>query len=456
MLKTFWWSAGIILFLLFPGMVGAQTDEDDELFNDEPLASEVAIGNDVSIGGAKVVFSGSIDARLVHTGEAISWKQGGRGLTRYGGTDTDKGAERDDLGDQRTTSFELPQITLVTDVLINQQLSGFIQLNYDDHFDTLRKNGRIGVVEAYLRYERLLEGNHRLESRFGITIPPISLEHPETGWNTRYTITPSAINTWVGEEFRAIALELNYHHEFSALYSLDFMVAPFSGNDPVGSILSWRGWALHDYQLTTGSRLKTQTVVPETIVPRGEWVEPFKELDGRMGVFTKISFTRAESWSAHLFVYDNLADQTAKEYSTLEYAWRTRFTQLALEWHPTDQFTVLAQAMAGNTQMGDRPRPNVDNDFEAWYALVSFAQAGHRVSFRYDAFLVTDEDWVKTDLNDSEGIAATLAYLHTFDSSIQLGAEYLHIDSERVGAEGFDEDDDPDDDLTQFMVRVLF
>ena len=238
-----------VLIPTFPSFLFAQDEE--ELFSDDgsglmepgPIAS-----------GPTVIFSGLLDARFVQTGKAISWTKGGRGLTRYGGKDTDLGEDRDDLGDESSTSIELPQASLAADIIIDKQFSGFLQINYDDHNDTDRKSGRLGLVEAYIKYKRDLSKNHSVENRFGLVIPPISLEHPNVAWSTEYTITPSAINTWYGEEIRVNALELNYRWNLSVRYTIDVTLAPFSGNDPAGSILAWRGWALHDYQLTTGNR----------------------------------------------------------------------------------------------------------------------------------------------------------------------------------------------------------
>ena len=41
----------------------------------------------------------------------------------------------------------------------------------------------------------------------GAFFPTISLENDDLGWTSPYTLTPSAINSWIGEELRTIGSE---------------------------------------------------------------------------------------------------------------------------------------------------------------------------------------------------------------------------------------------------------
>ena len=41
----------------------------------------------------------------------------------------------------------------------------------------------------------------------GVSNPPFSLEHTGPAWTPRYTLTPSALNTWLWEEGRVLGLE---------------------------------------------------------------------------------------------------------------------------------------------------------------------------------------------------------------------------------------------------------
>jgi len=120
--------------------------------------------------------------------------------------------------------------------------------------------------------------------------------------------------------------------------------------------------------------------------------------------------------------------------------------------------------MKGNTRMGNRQNPGVNNDFNAWYGLISHAFDSHRITLRYDQFEVLDLDHVfpfinedgeeVNDDNNSHGKAITVAYLfHATDFQI-IGIEYLGIDSQRNDNGIYP--DDPDDDLLQLMIRLMF
>ncbi len=41
----------------------------------------------------------------------------------------------------------------------------------------------------------------------GAFFPTISLENDDLGWASPYTLTPSAINSWIGDELRSIGSE---------------------------------------------------------------------------------------------------------------------------------------------------------------------------------------------------------------------------------------------------------
>src|SRR6185437_6111030 len=44
-------------------------------------------------------------------------------------------------------------------------------------------------------------------AKAGAFFPTISLENDDLGWTSPYTLTPSAINSWIGEELRTIGSE---------------------------------------------------------------------------------------------------------------------------------------------------------------------------------------------------------------------------------------------------------
>jgi len=349
--------------------------------------------------------------------------------------------------------LDTPQVSLLTEVLVEGSLSAVVQFNYDDSYDQGRTNGRLGIVESYLRYEYRLSEHQKITARMGRVIPPVSLEHPETAWSTRYTITPSAINTWIGEEIRPAALEMKYRYDYASFSHIEFIVAPFSGNDSSGSLLAWRGWALHDYQSTLGSRVRFSKYTPESIAPQGRWGEPFKEIDGYLGVYTKIGWTLNPQWRTEGFYSNSFADHDFNDIKN-EYPWSTVLGNLSLQYTPVSEWVFAFQGMSGNTRMGKSSRSGVNNDFNSWYFLLSYLYDAHRITVRYDDFRVIDLDKHPEDINESQGNAVTIAYLlHQSEFHI-IGLEYLGITSKRKIHKHYPED--IDDDLYQLMYRLNF
>ena len=78
-----------------------------------------------------------------------------------------------------------------------------------------------------------------------------------SGWRSPYTLSFSAINTWVGEELRTIGAEYSldwlgrsHGHDFDFTLS----AAGYGWNDTAGTVLATRGWGLTDRQSTLFGR----------------------------------------------------------------------------------------------------------------------------------------------------------------------------------------------------------
>ena len=428
------WLFCLCLSLIPPGAALAVSLDDIE---EEETETEDSGSNPF-----RVEWSGVVDFRLVSAGKAKNWADahgdwGGPGLTRYG---TASGTERKE-------TFQLGMIAMVMDVYTDDELSAHIQLNQSDHQTGAGTWGELGVAEAFVS-----ERFGPAEFKLGFLIPPISLEHPETAWGTRYSITPSAINTWVGEELRGLGLETSY----SFNDNIDALLATFSHNDAIATVLTYRGWALHDYQGTYGTRLRWNWI-PEEINPSNGWVEPFKEIDDKLGLYGKLSLHTATKQSkVEAFYYNNFANPS--RFDGINYAWKTDFWNLSLAHSFAFGLEVLAQIMQGKTRMGSIEV--VAADFNASYLMTSYRKGAHRGTLRYDTFEVIDtDDFVfpsgAINDNNSHGTALTAAYLYHLSDSKMLGAEYVAVDSRRDASAEF-KDKDPDDDLFQLMYRLNF
>jgi len=67
---------------------------------------------------------------------------------------------------------------------------------------------RAGLVEAFVQYRPELTPAVALRARAGLMFPPTSRENVDPLWQSPYTLTLSAVNTWLGEEVRLGGLDV--------------------------------------------------------------------------------------------------------------------------------------------------------------------------------------------------------------------------------------------------------
>lgn len=391
-----------------------------------------------------VILSGSLDLRSVHTGTDTNWKYGGPGITAYGPLPGNSGTPDE--------SFKVPRIAVTGDFFTHSALSAHVQINYDDLPDPRENDTNIGITEGYARYSP----SDQIKIRAGILIPPVSLEHSSRAWSTLYSITPSAINTWIGEEIRPIAVEADFSLFHSRDSDVHLLVAPFSNNEPSGSILAWRGWAFHDYQYRVGSRLKLQNDVPTALSSSG-WDTPFEEIDGRVGLYGKLSWKLNDQWRFEGFYLDNMATGTSQNPASIggDFAWATHFGIMSVEWNPDGPFTFVSQALYGTSRIQNATTNLCSIDYYAVYGLLTYkAGVRNRFTFRFDQFHVNDLDSF-SDNNNQAGTAELYAYIFNIADNQSLQLEYLHPDTRRQGNSGL-VNGDASDDLYQIGYRVLF
>ena len=60
----------------------------------------------------------------------------------------------------------------------------------------------LDLTEAYLQFRPYPRDGFRLRLKAGAFYAPISLENRASGWDSPYTLSYSAINTWLGKELR--------------------------------------------------------------------------------------------------------------------------------------------------------------------------------------------------------------------------------------------------------------
>jgi hypothetical protein len=285
---------------------------------------------------------------------------------------------------------------------------------------------RSGLVDAYVELH-----NEHLQLRAGQFFLGTSRENVGPLWSSPYTISFSALNTWIGEEVRPVGVDLRWTPNFYVSAG----ATAFRDNDTAGALLAWRGW-------TVGNRL---TVYNEVLpLPplasfttgftdqRSDGTVPFeKDLDDRTGYAARLRVQLPELASVQLAHFDNRGDR--KEYRD-EYAWKTRFDVVSAQAFTTTPMTVLAEYMRGKTGMG-APPIFVDADFEAWYVLVSYKVHHERFSARYDGFSTTDRDHAPVETNTEHGRSWLFAWLHDVNDHVRIGAEFVQVTGDRVAAQ---------------------
>ncbi|MEO8161173.1 MAG: hypothetical protein ABI588_07120, partial [Arenimonas sp.] len=137
----------------------------------------------------------------------------------------------------------------------------------------------IGVLSAYLRWRPVSTSPWRWSVRAGAFFPPISLENDGIGWTSRWTLTPSAINSWVGEELRTIGVEARLERR-TAHGNFEGGIALFKWNDPAGELIASRGWSLGDMTSALGARVRQPDAYNGGL---RIGYKPFVENDSRLG-----------------------------------------------------------------------------------------------------------------------------------------------------------------------------
>ena len=296
----------------------------------------------------------------------------------------------------------------------------------------------IGVVEAYVEANLEARDADIWHLRLGHFILPTSRENTDAGWSSPYTLSFSALNTWIGEEVRPTGLLAAYHLAVGDIDELRFGTSAVWNNDASGTLLAWRGFTLGDRLGVYGEYAPLPPL--RGFMPGGAFYEqsergtkPFaSDLDGRMGWATFVRYARPEQASIQYTHYDNRGD---RELHVDEYAWRTRFDLVGADLH-VGPWSFATEWMEGSTGMGEKSRRHVQLDYEASYYLVSYGGENFRLSARYDDFSTTERDRsVGYDPNDGDGTAWTLAAFYEPERwPLRVGVEWLDADVERTSA----------------------
>ncbi|HET7843927.1 MAG TPA: hypothetical protein VFL14_07240, partial [Xanthomonadales bacterium] len=377
---------------------------------------------------------GFVDVRLVAPSDERGWLDGGFGKTRYG-DDSD--------------ALVFGGAALVLDwQLAPEWLAHLdVQAHPDDGFS-------VEAMEGWLRWRPVSTSPWRWSAKAGEFFVPGSIENQGIGWTSLWTITPSAINSWMGEEFRAIGGEVRIEHRFER-GAIELAGAFLRANDPAGEVLASRGWSFSDRTFGWQSEIR-QPDAASFGSPLPFRSDSFLEVDGNWGWYADLTWRGRGDDRATLVRYDNRADPSAStELATRElYAWETDYWSLGVQKRVGD-VTLVAQGMDGETIIAFDDGPPSTTDFSAAFLLAAFGDGEWQPAVRYDWFRTTESP-PSPNPRAERGNALTAALNWRPRDWLRLTGEALWVHSVRGQRRDAGLDAEQDELQVQVMARFLF
>ena len=386
---------------------------------------------------ASLEFDGYVDARAAVVPGEKSWLDGGLGKTRFG--------EGDDAWSGSAALTAAYQVT--------PALRATATLQYQPELER-----KVDLLEGYVRYRPVSITPWRWSLKAGAFFPPVSLEHDGVGWSTTRTLTPSAVNTWVGEELRIFGAELQIEHR-GRHGTWEARAAAFYKNDPAGELLATRGWALGDIVPgVDGSLRQPDVYAPIARAPVPMRYRPFVEMDDKPGFYAALGWQPSSQRRFTALYYDNHADlaESVRYAGRTVRAWRTYFWSVGAEQH-AGEWVLLGQAMHGSTIF--EPVPGVlilDTEFNAGYLMLAREYGDWQPALRFDAFQARQLPAVSTPSMDEHGTALTFALNWRPRERVRITGEVLRVDSTRDQRRRGGEEAQQTEVQVQLGVRVFF
>jgi hypothetical protein len=344
--------------------------------------------------------TGALDVRWIHATGTPSFLDGGLGTLRFD-------PEHEDLRLGR--AFLAPRLRLSDTVTLHAVID-----TYGDH-----DRNPLDLSEFWVDVRPFPTNAIRWHAKIGAFHMPVSLENRGVGWSDVYSITPSALNTWMGEEFRTIGGELEARWlgaSHGYLGDLALVGAVYAWNDPAGGLLAARGFALTDRPSTLFGGLGRP---PTTF---------YHEIDRKPGYYGGLSWRHHDWMELRLLRYDN-ADP-GKSTAAGGEAWHTRFTSAGARFEPSAHWTFIAQYLDGDTATGSDF--DAEDQFRMTYhvafGLASYDWNRERITARVDKFGTHQSSgYYDGPPSNESGHAWTAAWTHAFGEQWQVAAEWIRV-----------------------------
>jgi hypothetical protein len=401
----------------------ADQPQKPETVDQEQSVTDTAASDEPDKGSGTDIFSRNtitilLDGRLAVANGERSWVNGGLGKTRFQGT-----ANRD---------YQFYAVPVEADLIWNPHFTDSLSANVSTAWQRDQENP-VDLLEAFVSFLPPQKGNVGFSVRAGLMWPEISLEHTTGGaWSTVNTITPSAINAWVGEEVKVLGLEGTVRSSIGE-HQLAFTGAAFGFDDTAGTLLSFRGWALHDEKATAFGHFPLPPLNDFIVHLQQDKTRSLIEIDKRVGFYGRFEWRPPWPVGAALFYYDNRGDPQA--FTPLgQWGWRTRFWNLGINADLGPHTRLLAQGMTGSTVMGFKTNGErwVNTQFSSAYVSVTQSLNDKAaVTVRTEVFRTHERGSEMSPLESEHGWSTTVALRYNIRDNVTGFAEALNVRSRR-------------------------
>jgi len=350
------------------------------------------------------------DARLVVPPNDRSYLDGGLGKLHFGNDDGDP-------------SVHFVEAIAEGRAQITPEFLAVVTGRFDpDH------GPAVDLLDAWVRYRPVSTDEWFWSVKAGAFFPPMSLENEEIGWTSFWTLTPSAINSWFGNELRIIGAEGTLQWR-RASGTVTLIGALFGWNENAGELISERGFNLDDR--VTGLYEKVR-VPDESVVLTGdtppERMHLFKQFDRNPGWYLDLSWEPEDIGGFELMRYDNNANPSAARGDDV--AWHTSFWDLGFRTQ-LGKLTFLSQALDGATVTQPSAASRLNTNFRSGYALLGLDMDSWWVAARIEWFRTRTHALGVAPSLSEDGYAGTVSASWQPKKWLRLSGELLVVDATR-------------------------
>jgi hypothetical protein len=365
-------------------------------------------------------FTGLVDVRAAVVDGERSWLDGGFGKLRYGGK-----------GDGFQGHASLADAALAWKPRLTWDLSAVVDGEVQD-----LGGYKADLVQAYLVYKPAPRGPLRYWLRAGLYYPQVSQEHAGPLWLDEDALTPSALDTWIGEEVKVVGGEASVSGALGE-HQITATVGAFGYDDTSGTLLTFRGWALGDVKAGATGAFELPPLERHYLIGQPQETYPLREIDSRVGFYGRVEWRPPGPFSVNAFHYDNRGNLVGVDHEH-QWAWATQFSNIGAALTLGEHTRILSQVLWGDTRMGFPTSRGVwfDLGYDAAYLLASQDLGPGAVTGRIELFRTSDRNF-RPALDDADqdlgerGWALTGDYRWKLTPFANVLFEVTHVESNR-------------------------